>query len=82
MENRATKDRSKVFAYLCKFADQNGYMPTQSEIREGCDIGSNHTVRKILSELENDGLLQCAYTKDGRQVARAMWIPQKNVREA
>lgn len=68
--------QNKVLTYLLNYSDQNGYMPTYREIKQGCGLASNYIVEKTISELEEDGHLRCAYTADGRHIARAMWITE------
>jgi len=68
--------QNKVLTYLSDYLGRNGYMPTYREIRQGCDLNSNYTVEKIISGLEKEGHLQCAYTEDGRHIARAMWFTE------
>ncbi|RAP32675.1 transcriptional repressor LexA [Candidatus Marinamargulisbacteria bacterium SCGC AAA071-K20] len=57
-KNKLTKSQQKVFDFICRFKDSEGYPPTYRDIAKEFNYGSDGTVKTYLIYLENKGYIQ------------------------
>ena len=57
-KNKLTKSQQKVFDFICKFKEHEGYPPTYRDIAKEFNFGSDGTVKTYLVYLEKKGYIQ------------------------
>lgn len=55
---RLTKKQKQVFDYICSYIDENGYSPTQMEIKEFFGFKSLGSVQDYIRYLKNAGCIE------------------------
>lgn len=75
---RRLNNDDKVYQFIMKFINDNGYAPTVRDICKGCDIKSTATPYQIMNRLVERGLLKKTDNKN-RAVSLANQGPTFNV---
>src|SRR5581483_8570329 len=58
-----TRRQKEVLDYISGFVERNGYSPSFEEIARGLDLRSLATVHKLITNLQNKGLLARAHNR-------------------
>ena len=69
---RSEEKKDAILRYLTRYQTENGYSPSQREIRDACSFSSTSIVNYHLNILEHHG-----YIVRPRHIARAIIITPK-----
>ena len=61
--------KSRILAFVCEYADRNGFAPSYREIQLGTGIKSVSTVHDYVKRLEAEGRLEVHYLEPGMKPA-------------
>lgn len=74
MKKSNSENHKKVIAYnyIKTYFKRHGYMPSFVEIGNGIGSVSQSTVRKVIQELESDGMIKLGLSCSGKMSPRAI----------
>ena len=63
-----------AYDYIKKYFKRHGYMPSFAEIGNSIGCASSSTVRRVVQELEDDGMIKLGLSCSGKMSPRAITL--------